>query len=100
MTRVGIVILLVLIACRPTHRSAGDAPFRVSLAEALSRHTDSLMAIPGVIGVGEGQFRGEAVVQVLVVRKTPELELRLPSSLEGYPVRVVETGVIEAQPDS
>ena len=100
MTRVGFVFLLVLIACRPTPRPAGDAPSRMSLSEVLSRHTDSLMAIPGVVGVGEGQLRGEAAVQVLVVRKTPGLERRLPSSLEGYPVHVVETGVIEAQPDS
>lgn len=70
----------------------------MSITEALAGHTDSLMAIPGVVGVGEGRKAGAPAVQVLVVRMTPELERRLPTSLEGYPVDVVETGLIEAQP--
>ena len=71
----------------------------MSITDALARHTDSLMAIPGVVGVGEGQVRDQPSIQVLVVRKSPDLAARIPSSLEGYPVDVVETGVIEAQPD-
>jgi hypothetical protein len=100
VTRFGVVVSLLLIACRPASGPAGDAPLRVTITETLARHTDGLLAIPGVVGVGEGQLHGDAAVQVLVVRRTPELERRLPSSLEGYPVHVVETGVIEAQPDS
>jgi hypothetical protein len=72
----------------------------MSITEALTRHTDSLMSLPGVVGVGEGRIEGAPAIQVLVVRRTPDLQRRLPSSLEGYPVDIVETGVIEAQPDS
>ena len=70
----------------------------MSITETLHNHTDSLMAIPGVVGVGEGRSAGAPALQVLVVRRTPELARRLPRSLEGYPVEVVETGVIEAPP--
>ena len=70
----------------------------MTITEALAAHTDSLMAIPGVVGVGEGRLSGAPSIQVLVVRKTPELARRLPASIEGYPVDVVESGVIEAQP--
>ena len=72
----------------------------MSVADALTRHTDSLMAIPGVVGVGEGRVDDKPSIQVLVVRKTAELQARLPSSLEGHPVTIVQTGVIEAQRDS
>ena len=70
----------------------------MSITEALATHADTLMAIPGVVGVGEGRRAGAPAVQVLVVRRTPELERRVPKSVEGYPIDVVETGVIEAQP--
>jgi len=36
------------------------------------------------------------VIQVLVVHRTPELEPRLPRTLDGYPVVIVETGEIRA----
>lgn len=72
----------------------------MTISEVLSAHTDSLMRIPGVVGVGEGRVAGGPSVHVLVTRITPELRGRLPASLDGYPVNVVETGVIEAQPDS
>lgn len=72
----------------------------MSVTDALARHTDSLMAIPGVIGVGEGRVSDQPSIQVLVVRRSAELLARLPSTLEGHPVDVVETGVIEAQGDS
>ena len=72
----------------------------MSITDALARHTDSLMAIPGVVGVGEGRVKHQPSIQVLVVRRSADLVARLPSSLEGYPVDIVETGVIEAQADS
>jgi hypothetical protein len=98
VNRVVLLFSLALIACQPKSQPAGDEPPRMSIAEALHTHTDSLMAIPGVVGVGEGRRAGAPAVQVLVVRRTPELERRLPKALEGFPVDVVETGVIEAQP--
>jgi hypothetical protein len=36
------------------------------------------------------------VIEVFVVYRTPELEARLPRTLDGYPVAIVETGEIRA----
>ena len=71
----------------------------MTIEEVLARHTDSLMMIPGVVGVGQGEVDGNPSVQVFVVEASAELRRRLPSRLEGYPVQVVESGVIRAQPD-
>lgn len=50
------------------------------------------MAIPGVIGTGEGASRGAPVILVLVARRTPEIDARVPRLLEGYPVEVRVVG--------
>jgi hypothetical protein len=70
----------------------------MSIDEVLARHSDSLLAIPGVVGVAHAEIDGQPVVRVLVVTLTPELRRRVPATLHGYAVQVVETGVIEAQP--
>lgn len=98
-----VIGLLFLLAagCRaaPPGPAAGAQP-PMTIAEVLRIHTDSLMALPGVQGVGQGEQGGRPAVQVLVARLTPELRSRLPDELGGYPVQVVETGTIRAQPDS
>ncbi len=70
-----------------------------SIADVLKRHTDSLMAIPGVVGVGQGEQNGAPAVYVLVVSLTDSLRGALPDSIEGYAVVVKETGEIRAQPE-
>jgi len=53
----------------------------------LSDHDDALMAIEGVVGVAVGLLEDgkTTCIKALVVRETPELVRRIPSSLEGYP---------------
>ncbi|ADD29158.1 hypothetical protein [Meiothermus ruber] len=71
-----------------------------ALQALLERHTPGLMALPNVVGVGWGQEQGREVVVVLVSRKLPLEALqpheRVPSYLEGVPVRVREAGALEA----
>lgn len=52
--------------------------------------------MPGVVGVGIGAFDGKPVIKVLVVKKTPELEKKIPKMVEGYLVLIEETGEIRA----
>jgi len=77
-------------------REARQAMPQARLDEVLARHTHALLAIPGVIGTGEGEEDGRPVFLVLVDRATPELRARLPASLEGYPVVIRETGKVKA----
>lgn len=67
-----------------------------TIEQVQEKYQDQLMAIPGVVGVGIGAVDGKPVIQVLVIKKTPELEQQLPKMLEGYPVVIVETGRIRA----
>ena len=58
-------------------------------------HTKELMSIPGVVGVYTGALEnGSPCIVVMVKKKTPELEKQIPTTLEGYPVTIDETGEI------
>lgn len=70
-----------------------------SITDVLARHTGSLMAIPGVVGVGQGEKNGAPSVYIMVTQLTDSLRRALPDSIEGYAVEVVESGKIKAQPE-
>lgn len=72
----------------------------MTIETVLAHHTDSLMALPGVVGVAQGESAGKPAIRVLVVRRTPDLDARLPRSLDGFPVVVVESGELRAQDSS
>jgi hypothetical protein len=63
----------------------------------IQRHAEELLEIPGVVGVAQGAHEGRSVVQILVERRTPELMSKLPRTLDGYPVVVVQSGELRSQ---
>jgi hypothetical protein len=67
-----------------------------SIAEVLQAHTKELMAVSGVVGVGEGSSRGKACIRVFVSKTSPRLLKKIPASLEGYAVYLEETGEFKA----
>lgn len=68
------------------------------VTELLRLHGMRLLAIPGVVGVGEGRRGGRTCVVVMVNRRTPETERLIPREMEGIPVEVEEGGTIRARP--
>lgn len=56
------------------------------------KHQSWLMQLPGVVGVGTGQHQGRPCLILLVTHATAALSEQLPSSLDGYELRVQETG--------
>jgi len=74
--------------------------------EVKRRHENELMRKPNVVGVGIGyRTRGgvrteEVCIVVSVKTKVPESQLKrgelIPTSIDGVPVDVVETGEIRA----
>ena len=66
------------------------------IEQVLAAHTDALMALPGVVGTGQGMQGTESCIRVYVSSASPEFLVRIPSSLEGYAVAVVETGEFRA----
>ena len=68
----------------------------VKIREVLKRHTDELMAVAGVVGVAEGKSRGRPCIKVFVVDRRSELIKHLPENLEGYLLKIEESGEFRA----
>jgi hypothetical protein len=69
----------------------------VPITSTIERHSAALLEIPGVVGVAQGNRDGQDVVQIMIVRRTDSLVARLPRTLDGHPVVIVETGEIRAR---
>lgn len=95
------ILLVAFAACGSSGSEGGGArgSDMPSIADVLKRHTDSLMSVPGVVGVGRGEKNGAPTVYVMVERMTDSLRRALPDSIEGYAVQVDVTGEIKAQPE-
>jgi hypothetical protein len=61
-------------------------------------HESDLSRIPGVIGTGIGAADqpGKVAIQVYVDHATPQIDSAVPATLEGMPVKVIETGQFTA----
>lgn len=93
-----VYVLLIAPGCRTGDngdRPGGVMPQRdINLVKEV--HTKELMSLPGVVGVYVGALdNDEPCIGVMVVKKTRELEQKIPATLEGYPVKIDETGVIK-----
>jgi hypothetical protein len=77
--------------------SAASAPV-VSASAIKDRHESDLFNIPGVIGtgIGAGDQPGKVAIQVYVEHETPQIAAAVPATLEGVPVKVIETGQFTA----
>lgn len=95
------IVLVASAACGSPKSPGGGArgSEMPSITDVLKRHTDSLMAIPDVVGVGQGEKNGAPTIYIMVKRMTDGLRRALPDSIEGYAVDVHVTGEIKAQPE-
>ena len=66
-----------------------------TVSEVLRQHTDSLMAILGVVGTGEGAYRGKPCILVFVEKKSTTLMKKIPKTLEGFAVVVRKVGKVK-----
>ena len=64
--------------------------------EVLARHTGEWMSIPGVVGVAQGEQNSAPCIVVYVKEMTEEIKRRIPPEVEGYAVRVEQTGEFRA----
>ncbi|MBW8038387.1 MAG: hypothetical protein FVQ85_00110 [Planctomycetes bacterium] len=67
-----------------------------TIEEVLTEHTPEWMATPGVVGTGIGMFEGSPCIRILSSVKPEQLPAKIPSTLEGYPVIIEETGEFRA----
>ena len=54
------------------------------------------MAVPGVVGVAEGKYKGKPCIRVFVIDRNPELLRQVPDNIEGFPLQVEESGEFHA----
>ena len=67
-----------------------------SIEIVLQEHTDELMSLAGVVGTAQGLCHDKPCIKVYVIDLTPELEKKIPKTIEGYVVDVEATGEIRA----
>jgi hypothetical protein len=65
-----------------------------SIDAVLAAHTDSLLALRGVVGTAIASCDGERCIKVFVSDSNPDTKARIPPRLEGYRVVVEVTGNI------
>ena len=67
-----------------------------SIDDVIKVYADSMLAIPGVVGLYHGlDESGKSCLKVMVIKKTAELEKKIPKQIEGFPVEIDETGEIK-----
>ena len=49
----------------------------------------------GVVGTGEGRCEGKPCIKVFVIKKTSDLDEKIPKNLDGYAVIIEEIGEIK-----
>jgi hypothetical protein len=69
------------------------------IEEVLKHHTGSLMKIPGVVGTGQGLCEDQPCIKIFVATLTPELQAKIPTRLDGYPVVIENTGTFKSLPE-
>jgi len=67
-----------------------------TIEQVQEEHTDGWMAIPGVEGTAIGLFEGKPCIKVFTSSKSQQLRANIPSTIEGYPVIIEETGEFRA----
>lgn len=95
-SRLGLVVLVMSCAGRSTREENGVAASR-PIEEVLAKHTDSLMALPGVVGTAIGLCDDKPCIRVLLADSAAAARLKIPEQLEGHRVRVEVTGPIRAR---
>jgi hypothetical protein len=69
----------------------------LTIEAVLQQYTEQWMALPGVIGTGQGICDDNACIKVFVAEMTPEVEKQIPGEIEGYRVKIEKTGTVHAR---
>ena len=83
-----------LLACGAggDHRQEMNVVSSKTIEQVLETHTDSLMALPGVVGTAIGLCDDDTCIRVFLADSSAEARRKIPARLEGYPVKVEVTG--------
>ena len=89
-----LLLAAVIAACQGSQGKVeggrGGTVAARSIDQVLAAHTDSLMALPGVVGTAIGLCEGERCIKVLVA--DAKAATNIPTTLEGFRVVTEVTG--------
>ena len=100
---VAAALALLAAGCQPhaTEQAPASAPAsepaaapEQSLSLVIARNATTLMGIPGVVGVYEGETAGKPVLRVMVVAREDSILSKIPRTLEGYDVEIEVGGPV------
>ena len=97
-----VILICVIVINVPSNfinSSENNMPSK-PIEKVLEEHTLELMSIDGVVGTAQGLCNGKPCIKVYVIKKTRQLTQRIPTTLEGYPVVIEETGEFRALPEN
>jgi len=95
---VTLILISVAAGCAQSapDRRESDMASR-SIEEVLAAHTDSLLALPGVVGTAIGRCGDSLCIRVFVRDSSDAVRRAIPDSLDDYPVRVEVSGEFRAR---
>lgn len=77
-------------------KSENKKMMRKSITAVLEANTHMWMEIPGVNGTGEGRDpNGNPAIIIFTDRDASEIQSKLPSEKDGYPILIREIGVVK-----
>ena len=94
-----LVFVLTLSVVYPQNMAQESSPRPArDINAVLAAHDRELLAIPDVVGVyvGTTEAGRTPCLRVMLARKNPESEEKIPRMIEGYPVVTEITGNIRA----
>jgi predicted NodU family carbamoyl transferase len=71
-----------------------------TIGDVLKEHAKELMSVPGVVGTAEGLCDDRPCIKVYVVKRSMEIDKKIPGTLEGYPVKIEVTGELRTMPEN
>jgi hypothetical protein len=80
--------------------NAWESKLDNAIESAIREHSDALMALVGVEGLGQGLCDGEPCIRVFVANAAPEVIRQVRDILQGFLVDIEETGDFQAFTDS
>ena len=92
-----VLIVLSSIVVYSQNMENSPQPKR-DINDILAAHDKELLAIPDVVGVYVGTTKDGRTpcLKVMLARKNPESERKIPRTIEGYPVVTEITGPVRA----
>lgn len=82
--------------CNCDRGKEGRMAVERTIEQVQEAYTDEWMKMSGVEGTGIGLFDDKPCIKIFTSSKPQEVRAKIPSTVEGYPVIIEETGSFRA----